>query len=146
MIADNIGTKITDALKARDEIRLSTLKLLSSALSYEKIAKQRELSEEEEITVVRREIKKREEAISDYRKAEALERVAKEGKEKEILQEFLPPEISAAELTKIVIEAINKSEAKNISDMGKVMVLVKSKLGSQADGARIAQIVKSKLI
>ncbi|MEK7188377.1 MAG: GatB/YqeY domain-containing protein [Patescibacteria group bacterium] len=90
MISNTIGIKITDALRARDEIRLSTLKLLSTSLSYEKIAKQRELSAEEEIMIVRREIKKREEAIEYYKRAQATDRVETEQKEIEILQEFLP--------------------------------------------------------
>ena len=69
MIADTITKLIADAMKARDEIRLSTLRMLSSALNYEYIAKQHELSEEEELEVVRHEAKKRRDAIEAYKKA-----------------------------------------------------------------------------
>lgn len=90
MISDTISQKIAEAMKARDEIRLSTLRLLSSALNYERIAKQHELSEEEELQVVRKEAKKRKDAIEAYKKAEAFDRADKESKELVILEEFLP--------------------------------------------------------
>jgi len=106
MIADSINQKIGEALKAGDEIRLSTLRLLSSAFNYEFIAKQHKLSEEEELAVVRREAKKRKEAIEAYQKAGAQDRADKEQKELEILQEYLPAGLSDAEIEKIVEEAI----------------------------------------
>ena len=80
MISDTITQKIAEAMKKRDEIRLSTLRLLSSALNYEKIAKQHDLSEEEELGVVRREAKKRKDAVEAYEKAGATERAEKEKK------------------------------------------------------------------
>ena len=100
MITDTITQKIGEALKAHDEIRLSTLRLLSSALNYEFIAKQHKLSEDEELVVVRKEAKKRKEAIEALRqaqgkhttssKADIVERMDKETKELSILQEYLP--------------------------------------------------------
>ncbi len=145
MIADTISQKIAEAMKAHDEIRLSTLKLLSSAFNYEFIAKQHKLSEEEEMVVVRREAKKRKEAIEAYEKAGATERAEKEKKELEILQEFLPPEMSDEELEKLVNEAINQTGAKTIADIGKVMGAVMAKTGGRAEGGKVAEIVKSKL-
>ncbi len=145
MIADTISQKIAEAMKAHDEIRLSTLKLLSSAFNYEFIAKQHKLSEEEEMVVVRREAKKRKEAIEAYEKAGATERAEKEKKELEILQEFLPPEMSDEELEKLVNEAINQTGAKTIADIGKVMGAVMAKTGGRAEGGRVSEIVKSKL-
>jgi len=98
MIVETINNQIAKALKARDEIRLSTLRLLSSALNYEFIAKQHKLSEEEELAVVRREVKKRKDAIEALRHAqvkltssseEAMRvRLGNEEKEMKILQEF----------------------------------------------------------
>ena len=78
MIADTITKKIGEALKAGDEIRLTTFRMLSSALNYEKIAKQHELSEEEELVVVQKEAKKRKDAIEAYQKIQ--------GKKDEILR------------------------------------------------------------
>jgi hypothetical protein len=146
MITDTITQKIGEALKAHDEIRLSTLRLLSSAFNYEFIAKQHKLTEDEELVVVRKEAKKRKEAIEAYEKAGYKDRADKEAKELAILQEYLPPEVSDDEIVKLVDEAIKETQAVSIKDMGKVIGLVKEKTKGAADGAKIAQLVKSKLV
>lgn len=146
MIADTITQKIGEALKAKQEIRLSTLRLLSSALNYEFIAKQHKLDEQEEIVVVRKEAKKRKEAIEAYEKAGATDRAQKEQKELEILQEFLPPEMSEEELEKIVKETIFKTNASSISDMGKVIGIVMGKVKGTVEGSRVSLLVKEKLL
>ena len=146
MITDTINKKIADALKAWDEIRLSTLRLLSSALNYEFIAKQHKLSEEEEIVVVRKEVKKRKEAIEAYTKANALDRAQKEEKELEVLQEFLPAEMNDEMLEKIVVETISETGASSISDMGKVIGLVMAKAKGKVEGSRVSFLVKEKLV
>ena len=145
MIADTISQKIAEALKAKDEIRLSTLRLLSSALNYEFIAKQHKLSEEEELGVVRREAKKRKEAIEAYQKAGAQDSAEKEKKEMEILEAYLPPQMPDEELVKIVDEAISQTGGKTMADMGKVMGAAVGKAAGRADGGRISEIVRQKL-
>jgi uncharacterized protein YqeY len=145
MIGDSITAKIAEALKAGDEIRLSTLRLLSSALNYEFIAKQHKLSEEEELVVVRREINKRNDAIEAYEKAGATDRAEKEKKEKEILEEYLPEQMSDAELEKIVDEGIKETGANSMADMSKVMGTVMPKVAGKADGGRVSALVVKKL-
>jgi len=152
MITDTITQKIGEALKAHDEIRLSTLRLLSSAFNYEFIAKQHKLSEDEELVVVRREAKKRKEAIEIYEKLEnsknlnIQERIQREKEELKILQTFLPPEISEDEIAKLVDEAIKETGATSIKDMGKVIGPVKQKTKGAADGAKVASMVRQKLV
>jgi len=145
MIADTITQKIAEALKARDEIRLSTLRLLSSALNYEFIAKQHKLSEEEELVVVGREAKKRKDAIEAYQKAEAFDRAEKEQKELKILEEYLPQQMPDIELIKLVDEAISQTGAKIVADFGKVMGAVMPKVQGRAGGDRVSALVKEKL-
>ncbi len=145
MIAETITQKIAEAMKAKDEIKVSTLRLLSSALNYEFIAKQHPLSEEEELGVVRREAKKRKEAIEAYEKAGAQERADKEKKELEILSEYLPQQMSDEEVEKIVDEAITQTGAKTIADMGKVMGAAVGKAAGRAEGGKISEIVRRKL-
>lgn len=145
MIAGSINQMIAEALKAREELRLSTLRLLSSALNYEKIAKQHELSEEEEMVVVRREASKRRDAIEAYEKAGAVDRAEKEKKELEILKSFLPPEMSDEDLERLVDESVNALGAESLADMGKVIGLVMSKARGAAEGRRVSEMVKSKL-
>jgi uncharacterized protein len=144
MLSKNITKLIGDALKSHDEVRLSTLRLLSSAFNYEFIAKQHELTEEEELAVVRKEAKQRRDSIEAYKKAGAVDRAEREEAELKILQEYLPPEMSEQELSKLVDEAIRQIGAKATSDMGRVIGLVKSK-APNVDGGKIAQIINSKL-
>lgn len=145
MIVESINQKIAEALKAKDEIRISTLRLLSSALNYEFIAKQHKLSDEEELAVVRREAKKRKEAIEAYEKAGAHDRAEKEKKELLILEEYLPQGLSDEEVEKIVDEAIAQTGAKTMAEMGKVMGVATGKAAGRAEGGKIFEIVKRKL-
>lgn len=145
MIAATINQQIAAALKAHDEVRLSTLRLLSSAFNYERIEKQHELTAEEEIAVVRREAKKRKDAIEAYEKAAAPDRAAKEKEELAILQEFLPAEMADTELEKLVDQAIAQTGAKGIADMGKVIGAVMAQAKGQVEGGRVSALVKTKL-
>jgi len=144
MIAQTLQAKIGEAMKAHDEIKLSTLRLLSSSFNYEKIAKQHELTDEEEMVVIRKEAKQRRDSIEAYKKAGALELAAKEEAELKILSEYLPPEMSEQELSKLVTDAITQSGAKTMADMGRVIGMVKSH-APNVDGTKIAQIVSSKI-
>lgn len=145
MIVDNVKKQIVEAMKAKDEIRLSTLKLLSSALHNAEIDKRGDLSEEEEMEVVRREAKKRKDAIEAYENAGAKDRAEKEKKELGILQKYLPAELGDEELEKIVEEAISAIGAENMKDMGKIIGMVMSKAKGRADGKKVAEMVKNKL-
>lgn len=145
MIADTIQSQIATALKAKDAIRLSTLRMLSSALNYERIALQHDLSAGEEHVVVRREIKKRRDAIEAYQKAARRDLLDKEKQELVILQEFLPPEMSDEELKQIISQVISETKAASITDMGRVIGEVMKRTQGQADGARVSALVKHKL-
>lgn len=144
MIAGKLQQMIGEAMKAQDAVRVSTLRLLSSAFNYEKIEKQHDLTEDEEVAVIRKQAKQRKDSIDAYKKAGAEDRASTEAAELKILQEFLPAEMDDAELDKLIEEAIKVVGAKTMADMGKVIGMVKSKAPS-ADGGRIAEVVKSKL-
>jgi len=155
MIAQTLQQQIAEAMKAKDSIRLSTLRMLSSAFNYEKIAKQHDLSDEEETVVIRREAKKRQDAIEALRQAQGKhlnvqaesveERIAKEEKELEILKKYLPEELSDTELEKIIDKAIFSVSASSIQDMGKVMGAANSEIKGRAEGRKVAELVKAKL-
>ena len=146
MILDTINKQIVEAMKAKDEIRLSTLKLLLSALHNAKIDKRGDLTEEEELEIVRREAKKRKDAIEAYKKAGATDRAEKEEKELAILQEFLPKELPDEEVSKLVDEAITTTSANSMQDMGKVIGAVMAKAKGRADGKKVAEMAKRKLM
>ena len=162
MISDTITQKIGEAMKAKDEIRLSTLRMLSSALNYEKIDKQHTLSEEEELEVVRREAKKRRDAIEALRQVlrpraqdrvaqgsgreeDINERIAREEKELAILQEYLPKQMPNSELEKKVKEAISQTGASSMADIGKVMGVVMAKVKGRAEGGKVSELVRKNL-
>lgn len=151
MIAPTLMQKIGEAMKAHDTVRVATLRGLSSELKNAKIniydpnvTEQRELTEVEEIAVVRKEAKKRKEAIEMYAKAGAEDRAINEKAELAILQEFLPAEVTEEQVNQLISDSINQLGAKDISMMGKVIADVKSK-NSGVDGAIVAQLVKQKL-
>lgn len=145
MISQEIKSQIIEAMKAHNSILMDTLKMLSSELHNEEIAKQHELSEEEEMAVVRREVKKRKDAIEAYQKANQPDRAESEKSEMEILQKYLPAQMSESELEKIVTDSINESGATEMKDMGKVIGLVMQKAAGRADGSTVSALVREKL-
>lgn len=145
MIVDTIQKQIQESFKGGDELRTTTLKLLSAALHNAEIAKIGKLTEEEEIAIVQREVKKRNDAIVLYKQGGALDRAEREQNEIVILQEFLPEQISESELEELVKAAISETQATDMKDMGKVIGLVKSKVGAKAQGSQIAEMVKKNL-
>ncbi|HLE48487.1 MAG TPA: GatB/YqeY domain-containing protein [Patescibacteria group bacterium] len=152
MIKGTINNQIADALRAKDELRLTTLRMLSSSLNYEFIAKQHELSEEEELAVVRREVKKRRDTVEEYKKliekdpANVQSKIDKEEAELKILLEYLPTEMGEDELRKIVDEVISETGASEMRDMGRVIGLVLEKTKGAADGRKISELAKEKLL
>lgn len=144
MIVPTLMQQIGEAMKAHDAVKVSTLRMLSSEFKNEKIDKQHDLTEEEELVVVRREAKKRKEAIEMYAKAGAEDRATNEKAELAILQEYLPAEVTTEEMKKLINDAISETNAKGMQDMGKVISLVKSK-NSNVDGGLVASLVRAKL-
>lgn len=144
MISNNLQKKIIEAMKAGDKVRVSTLKLLSSEIKNARIDNS-DLSEEDEIKIAKKEAKKRKDAIEAFEKGGRPELVKLEKKELEVLSEYLPDELSDNELNKIIDSVISETGGATISDMGKVMSLVISRVAGRADGKRISVVVRSKL-
>lgn len=156
MMKDKITEDLKKALKEGDSVRVSTLRLLSNSLHNEKIDKQRELTEEEEIVIVRRELKQRQEAIEALRQAQGKltgetraedlkERIEKERKEAEILKEFLPSQMPESELSELVNQVIEETGASGPQDFGRVMGAVIAKVAGRADGKAVVEAVRKKL-
>ncbi|OGM29933.1 hypothetical protein A2630_03795 [Candidatus Woesebacteria bacterium RIFCSPHIGHO2_01_FULL_44_10] len=146
MIADTIQKQIAEAMKAGEAVRVSTLKMLSAALTNAEIAKRPEaLSQADELKVVQAEAKKRKDAIEVYKKLGQEERVKSEESELKILQEFLPEEMSDEEINQLVSDTVSQMGAVGIADMGKVIGAVMQKVGGRADGNRVSTIIRQKL-
>uniref|UniRef100_A0A7V3J9T4 GatB/YqeY domain-containing protein n=1 Tax=candidate division CPR3 bacterium TaxID=2268181 RepID=A0A7V3J9T4_UNCC3 len=142
-------TKIEDdfkaAFKKQDASTLSTLRLLKNAIHNLEIEKQSPLTEEDIWQLINREIKKRKEAISQYKTGKRDDLARKEEEELKVLSSYLPEQLKDAELEAIVNEAIQKTGAQTISDFNRVMQQVMPQVKGKADGSRVAAIVKSKL-
>jgi len=145
MLKTKVQEEIKLAMKAREPLRLSTLKMLSSELHNAEIDKGADLAEPEELAIVKKEAKKRRDAIEAYAQAKRPELVEGEKAELQILQEFMPQELSEAEIQKVVLQTISDLNASGVADMGRVIGTVMSKIGDRADGAVVSKLAKQNL-
>ena len=144
-LSERINNDLKEAMKNKDEIKKDTITLLRSAILQVEKDNQKQLSEDEMLAIVSKEVKKRKESIADYEKANREDIVQKLKKEIEILSEYLPEQLSEEEIIKIVEEAINETGATSPRDMGKVMQAIRPKTNGKADGKVVSQIVREKL-
>ncbi len=142
---DKVIKDMTQAMKDQDKFKLSVLRMLKSALQMEKIAKKHDLSDDETIAVIKRQVKQRKDSIEEFTKYNKTEEVDNLNKEIEILSAYLPEELSEEELNKIIDEVFAEVKPESIKEMGKVMKEVTARCGSRADMSEVSKIVKSKL-
>lgn len=142
---DKIKNDLTQAMKNRNKFKLDVIRMLKSAISNEAIEKKHDLSDEEIITVIKREVKKRTSSIEEYTKFNKMDVVDSLKKEIEILSVYLPEELSEDKLRSIIDEVINKLNATTIKEMGSVMKEVTNLVGTNADMSLASKIVKEKL-
>ena len=133
------------ALKSNDKVRLETIRLLRSQIHNAGITKGKELSEEEVLEVMAKEVKKRKESIKMFEDGGREDLVEKETQEMEIISSYLPEPLNEKELETIVSEAIKETGAESMRDMGKVMAVVMPKTKGRADGKQVQELVKKKL-
>ncbi len=144
-LRDDIARDTKGAMKGRDRPRVEALRMLSAALKNAEIEKGRPLNEDEEVTILRRQLKQREESAEAFRKAGREEQAQAEDAEAEIVRRYLPASLSNEEMTRIVEEAINEVSATSMKDMGAVMDRTTDRAGNRADGRRLAQLVRKRL-
>ena len=148
-MADSIRHLIEEAVKTsmreRNKDRTSTLRMALSELKKEEIDNKIELSNEGSIKILQRMIKQRKESMSQFLNAQRNDLAEKEESEIVILQDFLPEQMSVDDINKLVIEAINKTDAKEPQDIGKVMGFLKTKIQGNADMGVVSKLVKENL-
>lgn len=145
MMEDQLKEDLKKAQLSRDEVKVSTLRLLLSELNYAKIQKGKDLEHGDVVSVIQKEVKKRKEAALGFKQGGRLDSAQKEEQEASILESYLPEQLSDEELTKVVETSINELGAKSVQDMGRVIAVVRSKVGAGAEGGRISFFVKQKL-
>ena len=139
---DVIKAELNKALKARQADKVSTLRMLVAALHNSWIAKGQTLTDTDADAVLSKEAKKRQEAIEMYKQANRPELVEKETKELELIQAYLPKQLSEAEIRQLVLKIKQSGEA---HDFGEVMRKVMGEVKGRADGKLVAEIVKQEL-
>ena len=148
-MADSIRHLIEEAVKSsmreRNKERTSTLRMALSELKKEEIDNKIELSNEDSIKILQRMIKQRKESMSQFLNAQRNDLAEKEELEIVILQDFLPEQMSEEDINKLVIEAINETDAKELKDIGKVMGFLKTKIQGNADMGVVSKLVKENL-
>lgn len=144
-VLELINTDLVEAQKKRDEVVVSTLRMLLAAVKNAQIAKGNELTDEEVLGQIAKSAKQHRESIDAYEKGGRDDLVDKEKAELSVLEKFLPEQISEEEISRIVDEVINSTGAKGAGDIGRVMGQVMAKVKGQADGNVVSAVVKSKL-
>lgn len=134
-----IDADFKDAMKAKDELALSVLRLMRTALKNKQIDLGHEPSEEEALAVLRIMIKQYQDALSDFANASRQDLVDRQQREIDLIARYLPPPIARAELERIVLEAIKSSGA---TEIGKAMGMVMKAVNGQADGKDVRAIVE----
>jgi len=148
MLLDKINQDYKEAVKSKDESKRNTINLLLSAIKYRQIelrTSEKELTDEEIINVISKEIKKRKEAIELYEKGNRQDLVEKERKELEILESYMPKQLSEEELVSTIDEVIKSVGASSTSDVGKVMKELMPKVRGKADGSLVKSLVEKRL-
>ena len=141
-LQERLGQEIKNAMLAKDAERLSALRMLKSTIGYILIEKKTEaLSDTDFVSVVQKEVKKRRDSIEQFEKGGRPELATKERQEITVLESFLPQQLSAEELEKIVRDAIAETGATSKKEMGPVIKAVQAKTAGRADGKTISQLV-----
>lgn len=144
MIKEDIKKAMYQALKEKKVTDLKVLRFVLSQIQYEEINKQKEITDEETISLLRKEVKKRREAIELFKKGNRQDLVTDEENQIAVIGQYLPQQLSDKDIEKAVDEVLKTSD-KSMANMGKIIGAVMQKVKGQADGSVVASIVRKKL-
>ncbi len=149
MSTEILTSRITDdvktAMRSKNKPRLGVLRLITAAIKQIEVDQRITLDDDQVISVLEKMLKQRKDSIEQFSKAGRDELVAQEASEIEIIQEYLPEQLSEDELKSLIDDAISATGAASMKDMGKVMGMLKPKLAGRADMGLVSKTIKSKL-
>ena len=150
VLADAIKSDLTQALKSQDSVKISTLRMLMAALKEKEISLRTDgtaapLTDEQVLGVITKQVKQRKESITEYEKAGRIDLANKEKEELAVLESYLPEQMDASEIRRLVEKGVAEVEAQSIKDMGKVMGQVMPQVRGRAEGGEVNRIVKEVL-
>jgi hypothetical protein len=141
-ILDQLNDDMKAAMKAKDKDRLTTIRMIKSTIQNEEIAKGSTLDADEELAILSREKKQRLESLEEFKKANRDDLVEKIEAELEVVDQYLPQQLTDDEVKQIVQETIDEVGAESMKDMGRVMSAVMPKVKGRTDGGKVNQLVK----
>lgn len=144
-LKDRITEDMKTAMKAKDSERLGTIRMITSAIKQREVDERIQLDDSQVLAVVEKMIKMRKESIAQFQSGGREDLVAKEQKEIDLLQAYMPQQLSDAEVDALVAQAIAESGATSIKEMGKAMALLKQKAQGRTDMASVSAKLKAKL-
>ncbi|HTW00430.1 MAG TPA: GatB/YqeY domain-containing protein [Streptosporangiaceae bacterium] len=146
-LKDRLRADLTTSMKARDEVRTRTLRMVITSITNEEVAgnSARDLSDDEVLKLLAREARRRREAADAFEAAGRGDQAAAERAEDQVLAEYLPAQLDDAELAAIVADVINETGASGMSAMGQVMKAVTPRVAGRAEGGRVAAEVRRAL-
>lgn len=142
---ERITNDLKEAMKAQDKERLAVIRMVKGAISLEEINTKKELNDNEIIGIIAKQIKTRKESIVDFEKGNRQDLIDQTNKEIEILNEYMPEQMSEEEVNKVIDEIFDEVKPTGMSDMGKVMSVAKERLNGRADMGYISRTIKEKL-
>jgi len=145
-LQEKIQSHLAEAMRNKDQLRLSVLRMMKSAVKNKEVEKMKPLEEAECVAVLNTLVKQRKDSVEQFRNGGREELAQKEEAEIRIIEEYLPAAASDDEILRAIQEAIQETGAASIKDMGKVMKATMGRLvGKTVDGSRVSQLVKEKL-
>ncbi|WP_461239564.1 GatB/YqeY domain-containing protein [Paucilactobacillus sp. N302-9] len=144
-LLETLNNDMKTAMKAKDKETLSVVRMLKSAVMNEQINLGHDLTEDEEIAVLSRELKQRKDSVAEFKKADRDDLVQSTSDEIKVVEKYLPAQLSEEEVQTIIKETVDQLGANSMADFGKVMGAVMPKLKGQADGKLVNQTVKKLL-
>ena len=142
---ERIANDMKEAMKSQDKFSLSVLRMLKSALQLEGIQLKKELTDDEVMVVIKRNVKQRKDSMEEFQKFGKTDEVENLEKEIELLKKYLPEELSEEQIEEIINQVFDEIQPQSIKDMGRVMKELTSKIGTQADMSIVSSKVKARL-
>lgn len=143
---EKISNDLKEAMKSGDKFKLSVLRMLKSALQLEAIKEKKELSDEEVMGVIKRNVKQRKDSIAEFEKYNKQEEIVNLEKEIEILKAYLPEELSEEQIDEEISKMFEEVKPASMKDMGKMMKMLTEKIGTVADMSLVSKKVKDRLM
>jgi len=144
-LQERLTEAMKEAMKAKDSLRLNTIRMMRTAIKNKEIDARQELSEPDAIATLATLVKQRREAAESYLQGGRTDLAEKEQQELVVIQEFLPSQLGEEEIRTLIAEAIREAGASSMKDMGKVMKLVAPRTTGRADGKLVSELVKQLL-